>query len=93
MQQMSDEDVHRLAKERVGFKQHAAAYVIVNSLLIGLWFVTGQIAELGFSWATFWPVWPMLGWGVGLAFHAYGAYGPGHLAVAREEERIRQKQQ
>ncbi len=87
---LTDEQIHKMAKERVGFKQHAATYVLVNAFLILTWFLTLRAWE-GTSWDTFWPIWPILGWGIGLAFHAYGVYGPGQDAVAREEERLRRK--
>ncbi len=46
-----------------GFKAHLAAYVIINSFLafINLWATPG----------TTWFVWPLAGWGIGVAFHAY----------------------
>lgn len=88
---LSDEAITKMAKARVEFRQHAAAYVIVNALLIGIWFVTR--GDDGFTWQTFWPIWALLGWGVGLAFHGVNAYGSGSAAaVAREEDKIRRKQ-
>jgi hypothetical protein len=39
---------------------HLAAYVAVNLLLIGIWAATGG--------GYFWPIWPLLGWGVGVVF-------------------------
>lgn len=86
---LSDEDIHKMAKARVEFKQHLGAYVVVNAFLTGLWFVTMPAEERG--WATFWPVWPILGWSVGLAFHAFGVYGGGRGMVEREEERLRRR--
>lgn len=74
-----------MAKERVDFKQHAATYLIVNTLLVVIW------AATSFG-SYFWPFWPILGWGIGLAFHGFNAYGDGHSMVAKEEEKIRQKQ-
>jgi Domain of unknown function (DUF1707)/2TM domain len=35
-----------------------AAYVAVNLMLIVIWAVTGA--------GYFWPIWPLLGWGIGL---------------------------
>ncbi len=67
-----DEPVDRreAAKQRLKakreFKNHVAAYVIVNALLVGIWASTGA--------GYFWPIWPILGWGVGLAFNFWAAY-------------------
>lgn len=40
---------------------HAQIYAVVNLALVAIWGLT----ESG----TFWPVWPILGWGIGLYFH------------------------
>ncbi len=57
----------RRIKARRGFADHFRTYVLVNLLLIGIWFFTG----MGY----FWPIWPILGWGVGIAFHWFGLKG------------------
>jgi eukaryotic-like serine/threonine-protein kinase len=43
------------------FKIHLTLYPLVNVLLIGIWAASGG--------GYFWPVWPILGWGIGLAAH------------------------
>ena len=47
---------------------HALAYVMVNLLLVAVWFVTGA----GF----FWPVFPLFGWGIGMASTRGTSCGP-----------------
>jgi uncharacterized membrane protein len=61
------------------FRKHLLTYVLVNLGLVVIWFFTtrGQF---------FWPIFPILGWGVGLAFHAYDVYSRGP-----SEERIQQE--
>ncbi len=49
----------RLPRELV---DHAGAFVAVNLVLVAIWALTGA--------GYFWPVWPILGWGVGIASHA-----------------------
>jgi class 3 adenylate cyclase len=44
------------------FKIHVAVYLLVNLPLIGIWAAAGG--------GQFWPVWPILGWGVAVACHA-----------------------
>ena len=44
------------------FGAHATSYVLVMALLVTIWLLTSPGGY-------FWPVWPMLGWGVGLASH------------------------
>ncbi len=41
---------------------HFAIYAVVNLLLIGIWAASGG--------GYFWPIWPILGWGIGLGVHA-----------------------
>ena len=57
--------IKRLEAKRA-FSIHAAMYIIVNVSLVVVWAVTGP--------RYFWPIWPIAGWGVGLAAHAYVAY-------------------
>jgi class 3 adenylate cyclase len=40
---------------------HLTYYVLVNVLLIGIWAASGG--------GYFWPIWPILGWGIGVAAH------------------------
>ena len=49
------------------FIEHARAYVLVNLLLVAIWAMT-------MFGGYFWPMWPMLGWGVGLVAHAAGTF-------------------
>ena len=43
------------------FKIHLTIYLLVNLLLIGIWAASGG--------GYFWPVWVILGWGIGIAAH------------------------
>ncbi len=43
---------------------HFTTYVLVMLLLVGIWAVTGA--------GYFWPIWPMMGWGIGVACHLSG---------------------
>lgn len=69
-----DEELWRIAKKRAGFKRHLASYLIINGFLWAMWYLTrgydSDFAGNGFPW----PIWPSLGWGIGLAFSYYGAY-------------------
>jgi hypothetical protein len=46
------------------FAPHLRVYIAVNALLVAIWALTG----MGY----FWPVWPLLGWGVGVLAHGTG---------------------
>lgn len=68
VEEISLEDYKRAWREmevreaRRGFIAHLASYIIVNCFLIfiNLWTSPGAL----------WFMWPLAGWGVGLAFHA-----------------------
>jgi hypothetical protein len=51
----------REATEALGARVHARTYLMVSLAMIALWAVTG----MGY----FWPVWPILGWGIGVFSH------------------------
>jgi len=44
------------------FRIHLTVYVVVNVMLIGIWAASGG--------GYFWPVWPILGWGIAVGCHA-----------------------
>jgi hypothetical protein len=66
----SDSDAREAAVQRLkarrDFRNHVAIYIIVNALLVVIWAATGA--------GYFWPIWPIAGWGVGLAFNAWAVY-------------------
>lgn len=53
-------------KKKSDFRADLLAYVLVNTFLVAIWALTGA----GF----FWPAFPLLGWGIGLVFHARDTY-------------------
>jgi hypothetical protein len=68
---MNEQDDRREAaikrvKAKRDFKNHIAAYLIVNTLLVVVWAVSGG--------GYFWPIWVIAGWGVGLALNAWTVY-------------------
>jgi class 3 adenylate cyclase len=46
---------------RAGFRVHFWTFALVNLMLIGIWAASGG--------GYFWPIWPILGWGIGVASH------------------------
>jgi hypothetical protein len=80
------QDRREAAVERVkakrDFKRHVAVYVVVNLFLVGIW----ALGDGGF----FWPIWVILGWGVGLAINAWDVYFKKPISeeeIQREMER------
>ena len=80
-----DRALERLKKKR-DFKAHLLAFVLVNATLVGIWAVTNT----GF----FWPIFPIMGWGIGLVFHAWDTYGqqvPTEREISKEIDTLRRK--
>lgn len=50
------------------FRSHALTYLAVMALLVAIWLLTSPGGY-------FWPIWPMLGWGLGLALHGMASTG------------------
>ena len=69
--------LHRAA--RTGVRIHLAAYLGAAALMLGIWAVTGGY---------FWPIWPLLGWGIGMACHAGGLSACGAPGRSRIGEQI-----
>jgi hypothetical protein len=57
-----------------GFRLHLIIYAVVNALLI--------VVNLMTTPDKLWFYWPLLGWGIGLAGHAFGVYREGRSMQA-----------
>jgi eukaryotic-like serine/threonine-protein kinase len=67
------------------FKIHLTFYLLVNVFLIGIWAASGG--------GYFWPIWPILGWGIGLAAHGaplIAGVGQGSRRAAKQTEAVAQ---
>ena len=60
---------------RSAMRRQVAIYAAVNLLLVVVWAVSGA--------GYFWPVWPLLGWGLGLAKHHVRHGAAGHRGPSR----------
>ena len=71
-------------KRKRDFRGHVLIYALVN---VGLW-VIWAVGGAGFPW----PVFPTLGWGIGIATHAYDVFSRPFSEddVRGEMERLRQ---
>ena len=84
---MTDEQrqqaVRRVRAKR-GLWIHFAVYLVVNAFLVAIWAMTSP--------GYFWPVWPMLGWGVGVAANAVSVYArPWEISEQRIEREMRNR--
>jgi hypothetical protein len=85
-----DDEIRRLAIRRadmrLAFRSHLTAYAIVNAGLVAIYIMT----SFGHY---FWPIWPMMGWGIGLAAHGVTVYMDGEglrdRMIQEELEKLR----
>ena len=67
----TDQQLWAIARSRAKFKRSLGSYSIVIPFLWVIWFLTSQDKDIN---RIPWPVWPMLGWGIGLAIQYLKAY-------------------
>jgi uncharacterized ion transporter superfamily protein YfcC len=82
-EELREQAVKLLHKKR-DFRTHVLMYVLVNAMLVVIWAVTNS----GF----FWPIFPILGWGIGVAANAWDVYGRKPITedeIRREADRLR----
>lgn len=85
-----DENKYRQARKRVKkkkeFYSHLTSYLVMSAFFFLLNAATG--------FGNWWFYWPILGWGIGIAFHYFDAFGvPGVGPINREweEQAIREE--
>jgi 2TM domain len=71
----------RNLRRRAAFKMHLLIYALVNLLLVVIWLVTGLNTGVWYPWFVF----PLFGWGIGVASNGWAVYRGDVLS----EERIR----
>ena len=82
--QLRERAVKRLRKRR-DLGTHALVFVLVNAFLMGIWLMTDQG---GF----FWPIFPIAGWGIGLAMNAWDVWRGDEFTPAAIERQMRRMQ-
>lgn len=82
---MNEQERRELATKRLkdkrDFRNHVGAYVIVNLMLVAIWAISGA--------NYFWPVWTIVPWGMGLAFHAWSVWGDKPITEAEIQDEMR----
>jgi hypothetical protein len=85
-----DEETRKQAvaslERKRAFRIQVVTWIAVSVLLVAIWALTGG--------DFFWPVFPIAGWGIGIAVQAWSIYGPAsrpisESEIARESERLR----
>jgi len=82
-EELRERAVKRL-KKKSDFRIHLLIYVMVNAFLVVVWAMTGA--------GVFWPIFPIVGWGIGVVANAWDAYGGGDVPtesqISREMEKL-----
>jgi hypothetical protein len=83
--QNAEHTAHQNAKQNVELRIHLFTYLAVNTLL--------AIINLTFSPGYLWVIWPILGWGIGLASHALNVHFATNSSlkdrmIEREKEKL-----
>lgn len=88
-----DAALWELAQKRVKFKKSISVYIIVNIFLWALWYFTSNNAEYTINSKNIpWPIFPTLGWGIGMAFQYVDAYiSPKTISVENEYQKLKNK--
>ncbi|GAB3551736.1 2TM domain-containing protein [Spirosoma fluminis] len=88
MESKHDPILWKQAKARVGFRMHLRSYLLFNA---GFWLIWAVInfsihnsANHGFLFP--WPIFPTIGWGIGLLSHYFAVYHRGNERSMIEQE-------
>ena len=79
-----DAAVRRIRKRR-DFWAHLLVYVLVNGFFVVLWAVTTD-------GTFFWPIFPIFGWGIGVAMQAWDAFFRGDITEADIDREVARMQ-
>lgn len=72
-------------RAKQAFWVHLAVYIAVNTLLVVIWAASSS--------DQFWPVWPMLGWGIAIVAHAVRVFlGPREISEERIDRELRNRE-
>jgi uncharacterized membrane protein len=82
-----NERLWKLARLRAKFKNNAITYLIINTMLIAIWYFTNGARTF------FWPMFPLVLWGIGLAINYYQAYWDNGDSVQKEYEKLLREDQ
>jgi hypothetical protein len=93
-QDVKDPELWKIAQRRAGFRTHVLIYFIMNILFWTIWYLSlkntpnppTRIDKIP------WPVWPMVGWGIGVFFNYLSAYRNTSSMAEKEYQKLKNKQ-
>ena len=88
MEEQRDEKLWQLAKRRADFQNSLISFVVITGICWVIWYLTA--GHNGINMGTPWPLWVMLGLGIGLFFKFMKAYKTDKDTIAeREYEKLK----
>jgi 2TM domain len=84
-QDLRSQALERLKKKR-DLRAHVLIYLLVNAFLVVIWAVSSDGDEF------FWPIFVIVGWGIGVVANAWDVYGRKPITedeIRRETDRLR----
>lgn len=92
MEEQRDEKLWQIAKRRADFQDSLIGFMVVSTICWAVWYFTA--GRRGVNIGTPWPLWVMLGLGIGLIFKFIKAYKTDKNTMAeREYEKLKNKDQ
>jgi hypothetical protein len=90
-EEQKDQRLWKIAQQRAEFKKSFFSYLVIVTFLWGIWWFTIGKNE-GYSGYP-WPIWVMLGWGIGLVFQYFKAYnGDKETLTEKEYKKLKNEQ-
>ena len=83
MEEQRDEKLWQLAKRRADFQNSLIGFVVTTSICWVIWYLTS--GQHNHNIGTPWPLWVMLGLGIGLVFKFLKAYKTDKDTLAEQE--------
>ncbi|MEO8961870.1 MAG: 2TM domain-containing protein [Ginsengibacter sp.] len=92
-QENRDRKLWEVAKKRAAFKYHVLIYFIMNIFFWTLWYISlkNNLTPPAERDVIPWPLWPMVGWGIGIFFNYLTAYKTKDSLAEKEYKRLRDK--
>ncbi len=92
MAEQRDEKLWQIAKKRAGFQNSLISFAVIVGICWVIWYLTA--GRRGINTDTPWPLWVMLGLGIGLFFKFLKAYKTDKDTMAEQEyDKLKNKKQ
>ncbi|RNI34599.1 hypothetical protein EFY79_15620 [Hanamia caeni] len=89
--EIKDPELWKRAQKRAAFKYHVLIYFIMNIFFWTVWYLSlkNTPSPITHIEKIPWPVWPMVGWGIGIFFHYVAAYKNQNSLAEKEYNKLK----